>query len=269
MYGSCLPGNLPAMASPGAHKSKLAVAAVIVGSLLAWYWKNGSEKPAGREAQRSSQPAEAPASAKSSSTKFDFYLLAMSVHAAFCADGHQQSAECRSRGQWPLVIHGLWPENLEPRSYPHDCPAPPLALEPMLEQQLQEYMPGMAGLREHEWREHGSCAGLDDDVYFASALELARAVEAALAAKLTTLAGRETTPGELREAAEMFRPGIGATLTFHCRNLRGGRVPVLFEVRQCVDNDGPNGAPGTPLECAKVNRRDQGCGVSFRVLEAR
>ncbi len=194
----------------------------------------------------------------------------MTVHAAFCAEGHRQSAECRARGQWPLVIHGLWPENVEPRSYPHDCPAPPLSLDPALEQQLQEYMPGLEeGLAEHEWREHGACTGLDDDVYFSSALDLARTVDAALAAKLTTLSGRETTPGELRDTAEMFRPGIGATLTFHCRNLRGGRVPVLFEVRQCVDDDGPGGTPGTPLECANMNRRDQGCGSSFLVMEAR
>lgn len=194
----------------------------------------------------------------------------MTAHAAFCADGHQQSAECRARGQWPLVIHGLWPENLEPRSYPHDCPAPPLALDPALEDRLQEYMPGLAaGLGEHEWREHGACSGLEDDAFFSSALELARNVDAALAAKLTTLAGHETTPSELRDTADLFRPGIGATLTFHCRNFRGGKVPVLFEVRQCVDNDGPNGAPGKLLECASVNRRDQGCGPSFRVMEAR
>ena len=51
----------------------------------------------------------------------------MTVHSAFCADGHERKAECRARGQRPLVIHGLWPENLEPRTYPHDCPAAPLA----------------------------------------------------------------------------------------------------------------------------------------------
>ena len=258
------------MASLGAHKSKLVLAAVILGSLLAWYWQHGSEKPPARGEQPAARQAAAPptgASAKPAQAKFDFYLLAMSVHAAFCADGHQQSAECRTPGQWPLVIHGLWPENLEPRSYPHDCPAPELALDPMLEQQLQEYMPGMAaGLHEYEWRKHGGCSGLDDDVYFSSALGLARTVDGALAARLTTLAGGEASPTELRDSADMFRPGVGATLTFHCRSMRGsGKRPVLFEVRQCVDNDGAGGAPGTPLDCASLNRRDQGCGNSFLV----
>jgi ribonuclease T2 len=221
--------------------------------------------------QNEKAPAAAPA--KSAPSKFanaptfDFYLLAMTLHPAFCADGHQRKPECRARGPRPLVIHGLWPENLAPRTYPHDCPAPRLQLDPMLEQQLQELMPGMAdGLHEHEWREHGGCSGLDDDVYFARTLELARELDAALAARLTTLAGRETDAAELRGIAELFRPGIGATFTLHCRTLRGyGSTPVLYELRQCVDNDGPGGAPGTPLDCARVQRRDQGCGKSFLI----
>ena len=198
---------------------------------------------------------------------FDFYLLALTVHAAFCADGRQRLAECRAGAPRPLVIHGLWPERLEPRTYPRDCPAPPLALDAALELELADFMPGMAaGLHEHEWREHGGCSGLDDDVYFRRTLELARDLDAALAARLTTLAGRETGEAELRDTANLFRPGIGATFTLHCRGIRGeGRRPALTEIRQCVDNDGPGGAPGTLLDCAKMRRRDQGCGASFLV----
>ena len=93
------------------------------------------------------------------------------------------SAECRARGQRPLVIHGLWPENLEPGTYPHDCPAPRLVARPRARQPISRLMPGMAdGLHEHEWREHGGCSGLDDDEYFQRALELARTIDAALAA---------------------------------------------------------------------------------------
>ncbi|HEX6245884.1 MAG TPA: hypothetical protein VFZ61_33395, partial [Polyangiales bacterium] len=166
-------------------------------------------------------------------------------------------------------IHGLWPENLTPRTYPRDCPAAPLRLDPLLEQQLAELMPGMAdGLHEHEWREHGGCSGLDDDQYFVRTLERARALDAALAARLTTLEGRETSGAELREVAELFRPGIGNTFTLHCRTLRDhGNQPVLYELRQCVDNDGPGGAPGTLLECARMKRRDQGCGARFLIAE--
>ena len=114
-----------------------------------------------------------------------------------------------------------------------------------------------------------AAAGSDDDLYFSRTLDLARELDAALAAKLTTLAGRETDAAELREIADLFRPGIGATFTLHCRTLRGyGNTPVLFEVRQCMDNDGPGGAPGTLLDCARVKRRDQGCGKSFLIAGA-
>ncbi len=237
---------------------------LVVGALLAC----DPVAPADARQDRKA-PAAAPAK-PASGAKFDFYLMAMTVHAAFCADGHQRKPECRAR-QRPLAIHGLWPENLTPRTYPHDCPAPRLQLDPVLEQQLQELMPGMAdGLHEHEWREHGGCSDLDDDAYFSRTLDLARELDAALAAKLTTLAGRETSAAELREIADLFRPGIGATFTLHCRTLRGyGNTPVLYELRQCVDNDGPGGAPGTLLDCVRVKRRDQGCGKSFLIAEQR
>lgn len=134
-------------------------------------------------------------------------------------------------------------------------------------------MPGMeSGLQMHEWREHGSCTGLDADAYFRRAIELTRTLDAALRTRLTTLAGTETSAAELRATADRYQPGLGATFTLHCRTLRdapaGGRArPYLLELRQCVDNDGPAGAPGKLLDCASVHRRDQGCGASFRIAE--
>jgi ribonuclease T2 len=253
----------------GSHKSKVVLAILVLGALLAWFSLRPNDAPVPPAEPAKAAPEKAARAKPASGAKFDFYLLAMTVHPAFCADGHQRKAECRARGQRPLVIHGLWPENLTPRTYPHDCPAPRLQLDPMLEQQLRELMPGMAdGLHEHEWREHGGCSGLDDDVYYSRTLDLASELDAALAAKLTTLAGRETHAAELRGIADLFRPGIGATFTLHCRMLRdSGNTPVLYELRQCVDNDGPGGAPGTLLDCVRVKRRDQGCGKSFLIAE--
>jgi ribonuclease I len=197
--------------------------------------------------------------------------MALTVHPAFCADGNSRLQECRAGGHRPLVIHGLWPERNEPRTYPRDCAGPPLALDPALAQRLADFMPGMAdGLHQHEWRKHGGCSGLDDDEYYRHALELARGVDAALGARLSTLAGEETTAAELRQIADLFNPGLGTTLTFHCRTLRDSRSAQahLIEVRQCVDNDGADGAPGTAIACATVKRRDQGCGARFRIAGA-
>jgi len=266
--------NSPLVAFLRTHKAKVVLAIVVLGTLLAWFSvRQPAEPPDARTGKQETPLAgkKSAARAPAAGTSFDFYLLALTAHSAFCADGREDMTECRNSAGRPLAIHGLWPERLEPRTYPHDCPAPPLDLDAGLEQQLADLMPGMAaGLHEHEWREHGGCSGLDDDVYYQRTLDLARALDATLGAKLTTLAGRDTSAAELRETADMFQPGIGATFTLHCRTLGGsGDRPVLIEVRQCIDNDGAGGAPGTLLDCAAVKRRDQGCGASFRIVEMR
>jgi ribonuclease T2 len=204
---------------------------------------------------------------------FDFYLLALTSHPAFCADGHGRKPECRTGASIPLSIHGLWPERLEAGRYPRDCPGPELDLDPGFQQELSRLMPGMSdGLHQHEWRRHGTCTGLGDDEYFAHTLAFARRVEQALSARLATLAGRTTSAAELREFADRYAPGIGATLTFHCRTLRQApaghrQEPHLVEIRQCLEDDGPGNSPHSPIHCATVNRRDQGCGREFRIAE--
>jgi ribonuclease I len=250
--------------NPGRRVNKWVTLAIAsIGVLVAWFsQRDAGKSPPVVQADSVDRPVPKPAGAS-----FDFYLMAMTVHPAFCADNARRR-ECTNGNHRPLVIHGLWPERMEPRTYPHDCPAPPLNLDPALALELADRMPGMAdGLHEHEWREHGGCSGLDDDDYFRHALELSRRVDSALGATLTTRAGGEATAGELRGIADLYSPGLGRTLTFHCRTLRGspGGRPYLIEVRQCVDNDGPGGAPGTALACAVVKRRDQGCGSSFLI----
>jgi ribonuclease T2 len=279
---------------PNPNLKTIGVVAAIIGTLLAMYLKRPpASAPARASGSIESGPiveetrdrgnsvpsggggrSEVSREVATRRADFDFYLLAMSVHRAFCAD-HAGKPECRVPTPRPLVIHGLWPENREPRAYPRDCPAPPLDLEPALARELADFMPGMrSGLHEHEWRTHGACSGLGDDGYFRRTLELARHLDAALAPTLTTRAGGPATSDDLRTAADRLEPGLGATLTFHCRMPRDapqaqrGR-PYLLEVRQCLDDDGANGGPGTPLACARVNRRDQGCGQSFHIAEAR
>jgi ribonuclease T2 len=252
--------------SPDSKRKKgIAMAIILIAALVGSHSRReaADKSPVAEWARADRQSGPAPAAAT-----FDFYLMALTVHPAFCADGNARRQECRSGGHRPLVIHGLWPERMEPRTYPRDCAAAPLDLDPALALELSSLMPGMAdGLHKHDWRTHGGCSGLDDDDYYRQALELARGVDAALGAKLTTLAGREVTAAQLREVADLFSPGLGRTLTFHCRTLReaGSRRPYLIEVRQCVDNDGPGGAPRTALACAIVKRRDQGCGASFMI----
>lgn len=252
------------------QKTWLALGTALGFGLLSWIWY---QDRAPVTADKTDQPKVSVARSDAG-PRFDFYLLAMTIHAAFCADGHANKTECTARDPVPLSIHGLWPERLTSGQYPRDCPGPRLDLDVALESELRELMPGMSdGLHAHEWRRHGTCSGLDDDEYYRHTLRLARNIDAALRAWLTTRAGANASAAELRAAADRAEPGLGATLTFHCRTLRNAPrdrrdEPFLIEIRQCVDDDGPGGAPGTPLACASVNRRDQGCGKSFNIAEA-
>jgi ribonuclease I len=269
-------------------KKFLALLAMVPIGLAAWFSQrdagnsppesasvDDTQKPAGKlRVEFITEPSRSPAPNAGKKAAFDFYLLALTSHPAFCADGHARKSECNADAPPTISIHGLWPERLEPGKYPRDCAGPALDLDGGLELELAPLMPGMAdGLHEHEWRSHGRCSGLDDDEYFRHTLDLARRVDGVLRAKLTTLAGDQASAAELREYADSYQAGLGATLTFHCRMLRDApaahrRQPYLIEIRQCVDNDGAAGAPATLLDCASVNRRDQGCGKGFRIAEA-
>jgi ribonuclease T2 len=265
------------MKSPKASNNKaavwVAVTTCMLGAISAIVYERESSAPSAPPPEGPAARTAAPRSdGAASRADFDFYLMAMSVHAAWCADGNTGKRECRAGGDRPLVIHGLWPERLEPRTYPRDCAGPRLDLEPGTESELRAFMPGMqSGLHVHEWREHGTCSGLGDDGYFRATVSLARGLDAALRPVLTTHAGGEIHSADLRAAANQRQPGLGRTFTLHCRTLRDappGRRDRAFlvEVRQCVDDDGAGGAPGTPVDCATVDRRDQGCGGSFGIL---
>ena len=268
-------GKFPAVRHFRSNPKQVGILLVIVLS-LAFSWisqRNGGESPPVSQAPReTASPASLPeAPDNPSRADFDFYLLTLTSHPAFCADGHERKTECRA--PVPLSIHGLWPEKLQPGKYPRDCAGPRLDLEPGLERELRLLMPGMAeGLHQHEWRKHGRCTGLGDDDYFRHTLDAARILQAALADELASRAGKEIRAQELRDIANAYAPGLGATLTFHCRTLKNAsrehrREPHLLEIRQCLDDDGASGAPGTPLDCASVQRRDQGCGGRFRIAE--
>jgi ribonuclease T2 len=207
--------------------------------------------------------------------RFDFYLLALTLEPAFCEDvEHARFGQCRrlradAVARTPLVLHGLWPENLRPGTYPHDCSGAPLDLRPELRARLQRWMPGVQeGLDRHEWRTHGRCTGLDDDRYFDAAIRATERANAALGEVLRRNAGRRVAAATLRSAANAVDPGYGASVVLLCKNPRSPdpakrRRPVLYEVRVCIDNDGADGAPGRLLQCPAVQRRDEGCGSEF------
>jgi ribonuclease I len=248
--------------------------------LLLWRFLPPDERvPASVPDTRAAAPARsATRAAPRTGAQFDFYLLALTVHRAFCRDGHDRQQECKKGGYaagHPLVLHGLWPEDETPGHYPRDCGKDPMPLSDDLTNKLVEWMPGArSGLATHEWRKHGTCTPLAAERYFDVAVVRTQELARALAPALHVKEPREVTAQDLRAAANAHSPGLGDSFVFQCRTLAeppGGLFgrPFLIEVRQCIDDDGANREPGTLLSCASVRRRDQGCGKSFWLAPAR
>ena len=100
--------------------------------------------------------------------EFDFYVLALSWSPSFCeSDGGRRSPEqCSSGRKLDFVLHGLWPQFT--RGFPTECQSSERAPSRIAMQAAKDVFPA-EGLARHEWRQHGTCSGLDPRAYFEAA----------------------------------------------------------------------------------------------------
>ncbi|MEM9438590.1 MAG: ribonuclease T2 [Pseudomonadota bacterium] len=95
--------------------------------------------------------------------EFDYYVLALSWSPNWCAlEGEARGAEqCERDLGWSL--HGLWPQYSE--GWPAYCPTPERAPSRAMTAAMADIM-GSSGLAWHQWRKHGTCAGVSAEEYF-------------------------------------------------------------------------------------------------------
>jgi ribonuclease T2 len=101
--------------------------------------------------------------------QFDYYVLVLGWSPTYCAaEGrtrHDQT--CRAARDRAFTLHGLWPQY--ERGWPQDCY---IGKRPWVSQRvieaMREIMPSK-NLVIHEYREHGTCSGLDPRQYFSVA----------------------------------------------------------------------------------------------------
>ena len=187
----------------------------------------------------------------------DAYILALTWQPGFCAE-RAAARECRiaDKDQPRLTLHGLWPQwdvNGDGRRNEADdfcvtgagnreavialdagnwLKLPPVTLSEASGQDLERAMPGrVAGLDRHEWWKHGTCSGLAEEDYFATAILLLRAVErGSLARLLAEEAGSTLTRKKLLDAFETdFGRGSAKAVMLDCR--RDGATTALQEIR--------------------------------------
>jgi ribonuclease T2 len=161
---------------------------------------------------------------------FDFYVLALSWSAGFCAvdgdfKGRDQCAAGKGLG---FVVHGLWPQN--ERGYPVECGPQGRSPTSMAMEVARDVYPDQ-GLARYQWRKHGTCAGTSPTDYFNDA-KAARArvvIPQAFQGR-----ARETrwNPSEVLRAFTQANPGLRADMmAVSCK--RG----ILDEVRICLTRD--------------------------------
>lgn len=187
-------------------------------------------------------PTLASAQEKGEPGRFDHYVLALSWSPSYCeAMGTRaEPAQCATARPFAFVVHGLWPQY--ERGWPESCQNPaPYVPEPVLRSML-DIMPSRR-LVLHEWRKHGTCAGLDATAYFD---KVRRAYQAVTIPEAFRRLDDYTmvAPGEVEAAFRAANPGLAADMiAVECDRRR------LTEVRICM-----NRQLGF-TSCAEVDRR--------------
>jgi ribonuclease T2 len=161
---------------------------------------------------------------------FDYYVLALSWNASWCAaEGDARGApQCDPRHDHGFLLHGLWPQT--EAGWPEYCGT--RARDPSRrETAAMADLYGSGGLAWHQWKKHGRCSGLSAEGYFALAREAW---------------GRVRRPGALRRLEEPVRirpevvedafleanAGLAAdAVVVTCRD------GLLREVRICLTRD--------------------------------
>ena len=96
--------------------------------------------------------------------EFDYYVLALSWSPSWCAANDRDGSTQQCRRPHTFVVHGLWPQRHA--GWLEDCNSDEPSRVP--EQLIRNYFDIVpsAGLAGHEWRKHGTCSGLSQEMYF-------------------------------------------------------------------------------------------------------
>jgi len=175
---------------------------------------------------------------------FDYYVLTLSWSPGFCDTGGTRKSpeQCRVGAGAGFVTHGLWPDNARGRN-PSACGLGPSYIPPTVLALGQRVYPSRR-LDIHEWREHGTCTGLNAAQYF-RAVQYARDEFTIPSAFQSPRARFSVSPGEIVRQFAAANANLNAdSMAVTC--LRG----ELIDVRFCLTPDLRAFA-----RCPKVARR--------------
>lgn len=174
--------------------------------------------------------------------QFDHYVLSLSWSPTYCetAGADAEPSQCSRGRPFAFVVHGLWPQYA--RGWPENCLRPAPRVPEAIVLGMLDLMPSRR-LVIHEWRTHGTCAGLGADAYFET-VRRARAAVAIPEPYRRIDAYTMVSPAEVEKAFLAANPRLQPDMiAVGCDGRR------LTEVRICMDR----GLKFTP--CPDVDRR--------------
>ena len=186
------------------------------------------------------------AQAKDEPGAFDYWVLALSWSPQYCSE-NERDLQCMN--SYSFVVHGLWPQ-YETKGWPEEC-TDVERVDKKLVSRMMAIMPSPP-LIQHQWREHGSCSGMNVEDYFLTVERAHRSLLMPSAyydvADEVRTSVEEIEQAFIRSNEQLSPESIAVT----CR----GRY--LREVRICYDKD------FQPRDCGEGVRDRCGKRVTVR-----
>jgi ribonuclease T2 len=166
---------------------------------------------------------------------FDYFVLSLSWSPTYCAspEGANDSQQCGTRRRFAFVVHGLWPQYQ--KGWPESCATGETWVPQDIIDSMLDIMPSKK-LIIHEWKKHGSCAGVSMADFFRATRLLFQRVRIP-ARYLSPTAPITTTPQQLViDFVKTNRDLTADMISVQCGNARDRAR--LSELRICLDKRG-------------------------------
>ena len=169
---------------------------------------------------------------------FDYHVLSLSWSPNWCRlEGDAKgSPQCDASKDHGWILHGLWPQYHQ--GWPSYCPTNERAPSRSMTRGMEDIM-GTSGLAWHQWKKHGTCAGVSAAGYFDLSRQAYEAIKRPQV--LRQLKDPVTLPATLIEQAFLQdNPTLEADgVTVTCKQ------GAIQEVRICLSKD------LTPVPCGR------------------
>lgn len=181
------------------------------------------------------------AARQSRAGQFDYFVLALSWSPTYCATpaGEDDVSQCSPGRRFDFVVHGLWPQYNT--GWPQDCTTDESWVSQEQINAMMDIMPSKK-LIIHEWKKHGTCAGVSQANYFRATRLLFEKIRIP-ARYVTPTSDVITTPQQL--VTDFVKTNVGITadmISVQCGN--SNDRARLSELRICLDKRGNFAACG-------------------------